>query len=148
MSSDDQQWPERAACRAATDEEIRDMFATVSDGPGGDKYQRAFVAKYCNGCPVKAECRAFGDETQSFHGVFGGLTERQREEIRRKARPGRALAPQVDHCPEPGRRRGVDRHRWIGEDPCEPCAYWLENQAIKERQAELVEAQMTFAVSA
>ena len=39
----------------------------------------------CGGCPVRIECLHFAEQNPSPQGVWGGLTERERREIRHRA---------------------------------------------------------------
>jgi len=74
-------WMDRAACAEV----------------GGDtwfpeKGEPTDAAKQvCKRCPVKAECLDFALETGDRHGVWGGLSERQRRDIQR-ARERQAAA--------------------------------------------------------
>lgn len=38
----------------------------------------------CAHCPVKSDCLAWALETNTQHGIFGGLTPRQRQHLRLK----------------------------------------------------------------
>ena len=71
-------------------------------GPARRQRDRAAVA-VCAGCPVVEECRRHGLSAREPYGVWGGLTESDREEIYRRERRGaRAVSPAA----EPERRRG------------------------------------------
>jgi len=39
---------------------------------------------YCNKCRVKSECLEFAMETNERYGIWGGLTERERQTLRRQ----------------------------------------------------------------
>lgn len=45
----------------------------------------------CRACDVQAECLAYSIETGEHHGVWGGLSERERKRLRRRI-PVRASA--------------------------------------------------------
>lgn len=72
-------WEDRAACRNAADPEA--FFPIAS--PGSNHLDLRPARAYCNRCPVKAECLAYGTKTASF-GVWGGEYEPGRR------RPGSA----------------------------------------------------------
>jgi WhiB family redox-sensing transcriptional regulator len=42
----------------------------------------------CRRCPVKTECLAYAMDTPIDHGVWGGLTERERRRYRRQSSDG------------------------------------------------------------
>jgi len=66
-------WRAAAACRF-TDP---DLFFPVSDlGKGLD--QTAEAKAICAGCQVSRQCLAFALRTRQVHGIWGGLTERER----------------------------------------------------------------------
>ncbi|ATM24525.1 transcription factor WhiB (plasmid) [Streptomyces alboflavus] len=67
-------WSERAACRAAADPE--ELFA---DGAGQNKAKAV-----CSSCPVRTECLAHALDERIDHGVWGGMTERERRALLRR----------------------------------------------------------------
>jgi WhiB family redox-sensing transcriptional regulator len=67
-------WTERANC-ATTDPAI--FFP-----PKGGRVRAA--RKVCASCPVVAQCLEFALEIDDRHGIYGGLTVEQREQVRRK----------------------------------------------------------------
>jgi WhiB family transcriptional regulator, redox-sensing transcriptional regulator len=74
-------WRDRAACRDADPE----LFFPVTDmGPGAR--QVADAKAVCARCPVRAQCLDYATEAGLGHGVFGGLTERERSELVRRQR--------------------------------------------------------------
>ncbi|MFD5319376.1 WhiB family transcriptional regulator [Streptomyces sp. NPDC127098] len=72
----DQSWQERAACRgAATDDP--DLFF-----PDADHILRITEAKrYCARCPVQQVCLDSALENNDRYGIWGGLTEEEREPL-------------------------------------------------------------------
>lgn len=53
--------------------------------PDKDDYAANQAARnVCRGCPIQQECLAWSLETRTRHGVWGGLTERQRVGLIRK----------------------------------------------------------------
>jgi WhiB family redox-sensing transcriptional regulator len=72
-------WTSLAACRDKDPE----LFFPVSDmGPGARQVTEAKAV--CAGCPVRSECLTYALEDGLDHGIFGGLTERDRRELTRK----------------------------------------------------------------
>jgi WhiB family transcriptional regulator, redox-sensing transcriptional regulator len=79
MFNDD--WRQRAACRD-TDPEL---FFPVSDtGPAARQAEQAKAI--CARCPVRELCLDYALESGLDHGIFGGATETERRELRRRAR--------------------------------------------------------------
>ncbi|MFE7446120.1 WhiB family transcriptional regulator [Streptomyces chartreusis] len=66
-------WGERAACRAADPDEL---FVE------GVAQNRAKVL--CTGCPVRTECLAYALDHRIEHGIWGGMTERERRALLRR----------------------------------------------------------------
>lgn len=99
-------WQREGTCaQPGVDPELH--FPTTSDNGrliAPSAIAQAFEAiRMCNGCPVLGRCREWG-MTQS-HGIWGGLTEQQRDAIRR----GRTPQPLTFPAPaaksaEPGRK--------------------------------------------
>lgn len=76
---DDAGWRDRAACR---DSEPDLFFPVCSTGPAleGIRAAKALCAK----CPVQDRCLAFALGTNQDAGIWGGATEEERRELRRK----------------------------------------------------------------
>jgi len=66
----------RAACLDA-DPEVWFPIERAATGP---------ALAICRDCPVQAECLDYALAHDARHGVWGGLTERQVDGLRRKAR--------------------------------------------------------------
>ncbi|MFV6049986.1 WhiB family transcriptional regulator [Streptomyces sp. NPDC056297] len=73
VAGDDEEWGERAVCRAADPEEL---FVE------GAAQNRAKAV--CNGCPVRTECLAYALDQRIEHGVWGGTTDRERRALLRR----------------------------------------------------------------
>lgn len=71
-------WRLSAACRD-TDPEL--FFPVTDVGPGAQQVERAKAV--CARCPVREACLSFALESGLDHGVFGGLTERERRTLAR-----------------------------------------------------------------
>lgn len=98
--------------------------------------QKASDAKsICGRCPEMDACLTYA-LAHDVEGIWGGTTERQRQDWRRdngrrsvplstnKYLPIKAKAPETARPLEPikhGDRNGARAHRKRGEDPCEPC---------------------------
>ncbi len=71
------EWRELAACAGRVD----DLFFPANESD----LARVRAAKaVCEGCHVRAECLAYSIETGQTEGIWGGLTSRERRQLRRK----------------------------------------------------------------
>lgn len=68
-----EEWQARAKCRTADPEEL---FVE------GAAQNRAKAV--CTGCPVRTECLAYALDNRVEHGVWGGMTERERRGLLRR----------------------------------------------------------------
>jgi WhiB family transcriptional regulator, redox-sensing transcriptional regulator len=68
-------WRLGAACRSADP----DLFFPVSS-TGKSLEQVAQAKAICARCLVRRECLAFAMRTRQFHGIWGGLTEQERDQ--------------------------------------------------------------------
>jgi WhiB family redox-sensing transcriptional regulator len=73
-----QDWRAFAACSGKDP----DLFFA----PGAIEHKMA--KRICRGCPVRMECLAYAMEEPVDHGVWGGMTERERRRYRRQAGSG------------------------------------------------------------
>ncbi|MFI6689483.1 WhiB family transcriptional regulator [Streptomyces sp. NPDC050485] len=74
MTSDDQEtWSEHAICRTADPDEL------FADGAAQNQ-----AKALCTGCPVRTECLAHALDHRIEHGVWGGMTERERRALLRR----------------------------------------------------------------
>jgi WhiB family redox-sensing transcriptional regulator len=72
--------------------------------------------KICSACPVRTQCADHAINSPVLvHGVWGGLSEQERRDIRR-TRGIRTVAP-IEH----GTIGGTKAHYRRGEQPCERC---------------------------
>jgi hypothetical protein len=53
---------------------------------GGESYALRQAKKYCEECPVRAECLAFALANNEEHGIWGGLTVRERMKLKASRR--------------------------------------------------------------
>jgi WhiB family redox-sensing transcriptional regulator len=80
-----QDWRDRAACRT---EDPRVFFPP--EGATSARLTREAKA-ICAGCPVTAQCLQFALASPERHGIFGGLSERERHGMRPAAPDGPGL---------------------------------------------------------
>lgn len=75
---DGSHWREDAACQDIDPQ----LFFPVGTGP--DAMAQTAVAKdVCAECPVAQECLIFAVTTNQEYGIWGGLDEEERREVRR-----------------------------------------------------------------
>jgi WhiB family redox-sensing transcriptional regulator len=75
LEGDGQSWQERALC-AETDPE-----AFFPEKGGSTREAK----KICTGCEVRAECLEYALANDERFGIWGGLSERERRRLRRRA---------------------------------------------------------------
>ncbi|MFD4635523.1 WhiB family transcriptional regulator [Streptomyces sp. NPDC058284] len=73
VGDDQKTWSARAVCRTADPD---DLFAE------GAAQNRAKAI--CTGCPVRTECLAYALDDRIEHGIWGGMTERERRALLRR----------------------------------------------------------------
>ncbi|MCZ4120275.1 WhiB family transcriptional regulator [Streptomyces sp. H39-S7] len=66
-------WNTRASCRTADPEEL------FVDGAAQHR-----ATAICEGCPVRTECLAHALDHRIEHGVWGGMTDRERRALLRR----------------------------------------------------------------
>lgn len=80
-------WRELAACRDG-DPELH--FPIGSTGPALLQIEAAKAV--CHGCPVQEACLAYALRNNLRHGIWGGLTEEQRDALKRREARARSKA--------------------------------------------------------
>jgi WhiB family redox-sensing transcriptional regulator len=83
------------------------------------------VRRVCNRCEIQAQCLQWALETDEPHGIWGGLSKKQRSRLQRK----RKQRP-IKH----GTEGGSAAHRRRGEQPCHACTDGVA-LARRERKA-------------
>ncbi|MGW3361204.1 WhiB family transcriptional regulator [Streptomyces bungoensis] len=73
VADDEAAWETRAACRASDPEEL------FVDGAAQNRAKAV-----CTGCPVLTPCLAHALDHRIEHGVWGGMTERERRALLRR----------------------------------------------------------------
>ncbi len=74
-------WELQAACAGR-----EALFFGPDDEPPADRASRERVAKaVCGTCAVRARCTEFSLTNRQRHGIWGGLSERERTRGRRQA---------------------------------------------------------------
>lgn len=99
-------WLDQAACRG--------LDPALFHPQRGEPTEPA--KRVCASCPVRQECLDWALEANEKHGVWGGMSERQRRQLRIAANIASRERP-IDH----GTYRGYAQHRRRGEQPCEMC---------------------------
>lgn len=50
-----------------------------------DKHDQRAAKQVCAKCPVRKDCLDYGLSIRDMHGVWGGLDEKQRKDLRRRS---------------------------------------------------------------
>ncbi|WP_422070955.1 WhiB family transcriptional regulator [Streptomyces lasalocidi] len=66
-------WGQRAVCRTADPDEL------FVEGAAQNR-----AKALCTGCPVRTECLAYALDHRIEHGIWGGMTERERRALLRR----------------------------------------------------------------
>ena len=80
------QWRQNAACRGMPVDAFFHPENTY--GPTRRRLEEA-AKKVCAGCSVRAQCGEWALTTREVYGVYGGLTEEERKQIRGRTTPSR-----------------------------------------------------------
>lgn len=129
-------WRYRGACR----DEDPELFYPLGHGAPAQVEQAKAV---CRRCDVKDTCLKWALESGEDFGIWGGLTEDERREVKRRAtarppqrdcadcgetfQPGLASQKRCVPCRMPplkpcGTEAAYRRHMEAGERPCDACA--------------------------
>ncbi|MEY9968524.1 WhiB family redox-sensing transcriptional regulator [Streptacidiphilus sp. MAP12-16] len=66
--------------------DISVFYSPTGERGAQQRRREAGARAVCLGCPVRAQCRQFALALGERHGVWGGLTESEREEITQQSR--------------------------------------------------------------
>lgn len=122
-------WVDDANCRG--------LPAELFHPPRGSARQAADAKRVCAGCTVRAQCLLFAIETNEEHGIWGGLSERERRRLR-------SSLPRWARCERCGNRfrktHGRQRYCPAGECPAatathQPVRSWAERRRTKRGAA-------------
>lgn len=83
-----------------------------------------FAKSICRACDVQVECLAYALNNGEHHGIWGGMSERDRRRIRRTRAvnaTGPIPPPSELQRHEHGSDYGYQRHRHFGTEPCAEC---------------------------
>lgn len=80
MYGEDLRWRDRAAC---LDEDPELFFPAGDDGPL-NQAQIEEAKAVCRGCDVQDSCLSWAFVMDERYGVWGGLSERERQELKRR----------------------------------------------------------------
>jgi WhiB family transcriptional regulator, redox-sensing transcriptional regulator len=78
LSFIDQNWRAFALC-SKTDPDLWFSAGAI---------EHKLAKRVCRSCPVRKECLLYAMDAPIDHGIWGGLTERERRRVRRKAPNG------------------------------------------------------------
>ena len=88
---DDGGWRREAACLGREDSDLFFPLGTV----GQYRQQNRVAKSICRDCPVKLDCLQFALATNQQFGIWGGLNEDERRDIRRQWRRGVPLEDEI-----------------------------------------------------
>lgn len=97
----DRDWMAAARCRESGDDL---HFPTAEPGSPAFTAQVSAAKQDCHACPVRTACLAYALETAEPHGIWGGMTPRERRRLAER-RPAAAPAVPVP----PSATRSVNR---------------------------------------
>lgn len=104
--------------------------------PGTNKYDIDYAKSYCHRCPAADRCLQWALETGEEHGVWGGLTEDERRQLRR--RPVRPIS--VDEyagTPVTARKARTLEDTWdAGTQPDGEHVLWVGPKVINRPRGE------------
>jgi WhiB family redox-sensing transcriptional regulator len=79
LRSVDEAWPRRAACRGR---DAASFYPPAASETRTERDARELRAKtICAGCPVQVPCLEFALDSREPHGIWGGLTEAERQAL-------------------------------------------------------------------
>lgn len=103
MGDIDGTWAERGACRRV------DPDALFVEGAAQHRAKAV-----CDGCPVRTECLAHALDRRIEHGVWGGMTERDRRALLRRRPTVESWAELLDEARAAHARRSPTSRQALG----------------------------------
>lgn len=104
-------WLHRGACVGIDDPDL--FFPVGENAPPAKEIEAA--KSVCRSCPVRSECLSWALATHQRYGVWGGMSEQERESlIRRPHRP--PPMPKSEKCDECGVRLTGQQRRYCSEE--------------------------------
>ena len=117
-------WREQAACAGM---DLNLWFPTETGS--GNSLQARLI---CRSCPVREPCLEYAITNKEHHGIWGGMSEKQRQDLRRSRNI---------QIKEHGTHNGYNAHIRRRENPCDPCRaahtrYTAEIRAARRKNGE------------
>jgi WhiB family redox-sensing transcriptional regulator len=109
MANGEEDWAARAACRTTDPDEL------FVEGAAQNR-----AKTICGGCQVRTECLAHALDSRIEHGIWGGMTERERRSLLRRRPTVRSWlvlleTARAEHERHDGRLSGeAGRQTWAG----------------------------------
>lgn len=107
-------WHEHARCAQLDDPSC---FYPDATGPGSSNAAKAI----CADCPVTMQCLTWALEHDERYGVWGGLSESERQQLRKTPSP--QPLSRCQRCDSPLRQTSPSRLRAYCTDACRKAAY-------------------------
>ncbi len=77
-------WQDKAKCKETDPEAF--FVGDIVDSATRRNLATAEATKVCGACAVKLECLEYALKTSQEHGIWGGLTTKERNKLKRAAR--------------------------------------------------------------
>jgi WhiB family transcriptional regulator, redox-sensing transcriptional regulator len=121
-------WRDKAACRHSH----VPFFAPDTDEHQNQAHDYTRAVAICGGCEVRDVCLQFALENREVDGVWGGLTPRKRDLLRRKLGYMKRQEPTSGH----GSHGAIKRHYQADEPLCDTCRKFKirARQELQERR--------------
>ena len=75
-------WRKQANCRGLSRQEKDDIFFFTSEDEADSLEKLARARTFCDPCPVRENCLEFALVNNQYHGIWGGMSNKQRREIK------------------------------------------------------------------
>lgn len=127
-SADPVNWLDRSAC-AEIGPGLWDDRGV--EGPRQKERREESAKAICETCPVKDACCTYAIEHHERGGIWGGLTEAERDAI---APPPKPEPPTLSCGDEIGTGAGLKRHSRLGENGCPACLVGSRREAVEREE--------------